>query len=408
MARIKVFGVVGLVGLLGALAGCAGSKSGTSAPAPAPAPQPGPNTPGPTPADDRYELDPAKHVVPATPASGRLAGKPFTPDRVELEGDQLIFRQGKDFFPDLSVEIFLGEKTKPSEGVKLMVRPAQKWSDNVPSLHVSALTGKGVPDTKFVSEGYALTLELGKADKGKSAGKIYLCLPDAEKSFLVGTFTAERKRSISEPPGPEEVPFIQGSVSPPLTKGQEIWVGYVGQPADGGNPIFDGGGGQVFGDDGSGGGIRSFSFRPRMATVRFEKFTPRFDFTNLPPGRYLVYARVKDGPAAWAWTDVAAGAKVTADLKLDAAKTGTVEVKLSADAREARLVPMDLGTPPPSDRFLDHLAFGLHLDAEAKDGVATIKGVPAGKYQVRSGFLRGDVEVTAGKTTTVELKSAKK
>ena len=150
------------------------------------------------------------------------------------------------------------------------------------------------------------------------------------------------------------------------------------------------------------------SFAPLAATLRFEKFVPRFDFTNLPPGRYFVYARVKDGPAAWAWATVAAGDRVTADLALDASKGGTVEVKLPADEREARLVPLDLGTPPPDDAFLDRLAFSLDLKAEAKDGKATIASVPAGKYQVRAGNLRADVEVTAGKTATVELKPAKK
>jgi hypothetical protein len=411
MTRDKLLGLLGLACLLGALAGCGGSK-------PTPAPDSGPAPIGTDPKlpvgtegkgfPDRHELDPAKHVVPEAPATGRLSGKSFTLDRVELEGNRLVFRQGKEFFADLSVEVMLDDKTKPREGFKLVVRPDQKWTDGVPMLHVSTGGGKGnVPDTKFVSDGYSLTLELGKADKGKSAGKVYLCLPDAQKSYLAGTFTAERRRSFSEPPGEEELPYIQGSVSPPLAKGQSVSVGYVGLPTGGKDAISDGAGGQAFGDDGGGGGVRSMSFAPRAASVRFEKFTPRFDFTNLPPGRYLVYARVKDGPSGWAWADVAAGQRVTADLKLDPAAAGTVEVKLPAGERDARLVPADLGTPPPGERFLDQLAFSLDLDAEAKDGVATIIGVPAGKYQVRAGRLRAEVEVAAGKTATVDL-SAKK
>jgi hypothetical protein len=212
---------------------------------------------------------------------------------------------------------------------------------------------------------------------------------------------------MSESPGAEEVPFIQGTVTPPLKKGQSVSVGYVGLPAAGGNPVSDMAGGQVFGDDGSGGGVRSMSFTPRAATVRFEKFAPKFDFTNLPPGKYLVFARVKDGPAAWTWVDVAAGGRVTTDLKLDAIKTGTVEVKVPAGQDRLRLVPSDL-MPPPGDAFIDQLAFSLGLEGEVKDGKVTIKNVPAGKYQARAGTLRGDVEVTPGKTTTLELKPAKK
>ena len=117
--------------------------------------------------------------------------------------------------------------------------------------------------------------------------------------------------------------------------------------------------------------MRSMSFSPRAATLRFEKFAPVFDFTNLPPGRYLVFARVRDGPTTWSWVELPANGRVAADIKLDEAKTGNVEVKMPADERGATLVPTDL-TPPPGDRFLDSLANMLDLDGEAKDGVVKI------------------------------------
>ncbi len=410
MTHSRLLGIVGLVGLLGAFVGC-GSKPTpeTSPPDQRPAaPQPGVTPPGADPTGSAYELDPAKHVFPSSPAAGRLAGKAFTPDRIELEENKLSFRQGKDFFADLSVDVFLHGKEVPPEALKVVVRPSQKWTDDIPSLHIGAKKEKdGLPVPTFVNEGYALTLELGKVEKGKRAGKVYLCLPGAEKSYLAGTFMAERKRSLSDAPGDEDVPFIQGTVSPPLKKGQSVTVGYVGIPTDG-KVISDGAGGSAFGDDGSGGGVRSMSFAPRAATVRFEKFHALFDFTNLPPGRYLVHARVKDGPSAWGWTTVAAGGKVTADLKLDEKNVGTVEVKLPPGESDVRLIPTDLGTPPPDERFLSQLAFSLDLRGEAKDGKATIAHVPAGKYQVRAGNLRADVEVSAGKTAAVELKPAKK
>jgi hypothetical protein len=399
----RVLGVVGLAWLVAALVGCGGSNSART-PEPAPSPQPGSDPrPAPAPAGDLYELDPAKHTIPAAPATGRLQGKPFTPDRVELEGDRLTLRSGKEFFADQEIAIMLGDKAKPADGLKLVVKPAQKWTDGIPTLHVSARSGQGLPDTKFVNEDYALTLELGKADKGKATGKIYLCLPDSGRSYLAGTFVAQRKRGPSEPPGEDEVPFIRGSVSPPAKKDQMVNVGYVGRTVEG-KVISDGAGTKTFGD--GSGFVRSGSFAPRTAGFRLDKFTPHFDFTNLPPGRYLVFARYDSGAAAWAWADVAAGAKQTADLKLDESKLGTVVVKVPAGAGDARLVPTDLGTPPPDDRFLDQLAFSLDLKAEAKDGAATAS-VPAGKYQVRAGNLRADVEVTAGKTATVELKPAK-
>jgi hypothetical protein len=437
MPFVRSIAVAGLLVILVALVGCGESKptpSRSNQPSPAPSPNPVPSpgggkkaeqastssdpapSPEPKPAKKSpvssvdtklHELDPARHVVPATAASGHLKGMSFTPDRIELEGKRLLFRQGKEFFADASVEIMLDAKVKPSDGVKFVVKPSQRWTENIPRLIVSTKKDKEFADMKFVNEGYAMTLELAKQEKGKSAGKIYMCLPDAEKSYVAGTFTAERKRGMSEPPGDYEVPFIQGKVSPPVKKGQSVSVGYVGLPADGKSPVADGAGGQAVGDEGGFGGMRSLSFEPRAATLQFEKFTPVFDFTNLPPGRYLVFARVKDGPTTWTWVDLAAGGRASADIKLDAVKMGSVEVKVPADERDAQLVPTDL-TPPPGDRFLDSLANMLDLDGEAKDGVVKIAGVPAGKYQVRAGSLRADVEVVAGKSATVELKPAKK
>ena len=160
--------------------------------------KPGPNQPGPGAAPAQAtvaELARTRSRQARRSRQPRRAaswtGKAFAPDRVELEGNRLILRQGKEFFADLSVEIILDGKTKPAEGTEarrqteLRSGPTAFRRCTFPST-----SGKGLPDTKFVNEGYALTLELGKADKGKSPGKIYLCLPDAEKSYLAGTFTA--------------------------------------------------------------------------------------------------------------------------------------------------------------------------------------------------------------------------
>src|SRR4051812_45744115 len=115
MMIARVLAGAGLASLLGALTGCGGVKS--AAPAPEPNPKHGP-TPLPAAAAGPHEFNPAKHVVPTAAATGRLKGKAFTPDRVELEGEQLRFRegQGKELFPDLSVEIMLGSKANAADG----------------------------------------------------------------------------------------------------------------------------------------------------------------------------------------------------------------------------------------------------------------------------------------------------
>ena len=414
----------------------AGCGSGSSSAPVAVAPPPGPPTsradvppvkPTPpaesAPVVDRFEMDPAKHVIPDAPATGRLRGQPFTPDRVELQGNQLTLRQGKDFFADLQITMFLDDKrAKSGDGFKLTVSPSQKWTDGIPSLHVSAREGKGLPDTKFVNDDYAMTLELGKAEKGKMPGKIYLSLPDSQRSYLAGTFVAERKRALHEPPGPEEVPFVQGKVEPAVRKGQQVWVGYVGLPAAGGSPISDGAGTEPFGDDGSSGAARSESSAPRRAGIRFEKFVPHFDFTNLPPGKFLIYARLGDrpgkGPCAWQQVDVAPDSRLTANLTLtpDPARLGAVAVTAPAGLdlkAPVRLVPAEAATSDLGPAFAGQVGSALGYEAKPRAGGTTkIADVPAGKYLVQAPG-NPDVppvttDVAPGQTTTVELKPAKK
>jgi hypothetical protein len=38
-------------------------------------------------------------------------------------------------------------------------------------------------------------------------------LPDAEKSYLAGTFVAEVVRGMTDPPRPEDAPYIAGTVA---------------------------------------------------------------------------------------------------------------------------------------------------------------------------------------------------
>src|SRR5438067_2735800 len=109
MNRIAVSVVV----LLG-LAGCGGSNS---APAPAAGGADVPPATSPPPATDPYEMDPAKHVIPNQPVAGRLGGKPFAPDRVELTGGTLSFTQGTEAAAR-EVELFFVENP-----AKLVVRP---------------------------------------------------------------------------------------------------------------------------------------------------------------------------------------------------------------------------------------------------------------------------------------------
>jgi hypothetical protein len=53
--------------------------------------------------------------------------------------------------------------------------------------------GAKVPGVQPYTKGFALKLEFGALADGKLPGKIYLCLPDPEQSFVAGTFAIGSK-----------------------------------------------------------------------------------------------------------------------------------------------------------------------------------------------------------------------
>lgn len=413
MSRIAV---LVLVGVLTAAAGCGGGSSSAvttqdTQPKSAPAGTTGSVGPGlPTAPADPYLMDPSQHQLPPGPVAGRLEGRAFTPDRVEFTDQSVVFRQGKDFFPDLEIKVALrAENAKPLLPAKVTVNPAQKWTDaNLPTIATAVRSGTELPRNVMMTDGYALTLELGPRDKGKVRGKIYLCLPDATKSYLTGTFEAEWVRDFTSPPDAEDVPFIQGKVKHSAPKDTMLTVGYAGLTSAG-DAITDSAGLQV----GSEGAVQSSTFKPRLATTREDKSGFLYDFTKLPPGQFVVFVRQKDGPITWQKIEVKADGQHTLDLTLEAANSGTVEVKVPADFKGGlRLAPHDFGFPDPNDLVSTNLGFALDLQAEPKEGKATFRNVPPGKYAIfpASGTIArlGTVEVAMGKTSIVELTPVKK
>ena len=76
------------------------STTGGGAP-PNPAASGAPGTPAqPVAAAGPWTMDVGQLNPPSIPVAGKVAGQEFKPDKIELQGDDLIFRQGKEFFAD--------------------------------------------------------------------------------------------------------------------------------------------------------------------------------------------------------------------------------------------------------------------------------------------------------------------
>ncbi len=411
--RMLPLGRVLAAGLLAALLVGCGSK-----PTPTPEPQP-PNAPAggeatPTapevkpepPPQPVHELDADKHKVPAAPVSGRLGGSVFTPS-VAVEGDHLVFQETKPGSPvaDRSVRLKLGNGPQGIQNRKLVVRSDGPAGPDLPEVMLQ--TPKR-PEILLFGSGYALTLELGTRTGGKLPGRVYLSLPDEDKSFFAGTFEADFPRQPTEPPGPDDVPFVNGTVTvrnaPPAAV---LIVGYASTPT----PTS-----VAFGSAEIGLGepvvpprwVQSVYDKPRVTNLvggDGKDVPSRYEHSRLTPGRYLIFATLKNGPAAWKWLDVPENGTVRADLTIDAAQTGGLEIGVPLEAvGKVQLAPADEpGRPATDPNLFIAICWQLGLEQPIVARKALYKNLTPGRYEVRTAGRSAVVEVVAGKTVEFDF-----
>ncbi|MFC1699834.1 hypothetical protein ACFL1I_07785 [Candidatus Omnitrophota bacterium] len=133
-------------------------------------------------------------AIPTTNAQGIIHGRAFTCEQATLDqGSILHLRQGQDFFADLELMIFLF--LKKDETIENRTFDITKTTGfDSPHIHMKwKPEDQTTPETAIFMEDYAMRLEFGGQTDGKLPGKIYICLPDEEKSAVAGEFLAEVK-----------------------------------------------------------------------------------------------------------------------------------------------------------------------------------------------------------------------
>jgi hypothetical protein len=380
--------------------GCGGQPT-TPAPGTEPAKEPKASEIG-------WNSDVKKLVVPDKPAYGKLHSQTFIPDKVKFENGTLTFRSGKDLLADqeVSIMLFLQGDEKPG-GMTFEIGTASGFGSPHLHLHYKEAS-QDFPKTEMFMDKYAMKLEFGKEADDKLPGKIYLCAPDAAKSFLAGTFTAEVAADPNGPPRPSDAPYITGHIA---IKGKDkekfrLSAGYVGQTATGEAQSNGAGTEVVLGS--VGGWVSSTTFQPRVTTFGYDPKTGcMYKHIKITPGVYLVYAQAAPAFVDWKWVELKESAQMTVDFSIDLAEAGTVEVQLPEKSVEKRIsiVPLDGdGKLPNFKDSWDHVAASLELSFEAKKGKTPIEGLRAGSYRVIAGKLSADVQVKAGTTVAVELR----
>ena len=129
-------------------------------------------------------------------AMGRVHGKNFVCQQAYLQNGVLALRQGRGFQPDVVVNLYFADASPEalsarqfhvaSNSLAANPRVVLRWKD------------RDAQVAQAFTNGYAMKLHFGAVVENKLAGKIYLCLPDPSRSFVVGNFDAEI-RNLSAP-----------------------------------------------------------------------------------------------------------------------------------------------------------------------------------------------------------------
>jgi hypothetical protein len=355
-----------------------------------------------------HELDPARHTIPTGPVSGTVAGEDFTAEAI-IDGDYLMFRAATPGHSSSERKVWL-ELRGPGQTVenrKLIVRPETVPGPEVPRIFIEAPT---LPRPEFYSHGYAMTLELGQRKGNKLPGRIYLCFPDEKSTVLAGTFEANYPRLPTDPPGIDDVPFINGSVTlRNVDPRHTLRVGYLGVV---GAELFVLGSGDLEMDPTAppNRSIQVMYDKPRVTSLIAgdgHSIPHRYEHSRLTPGRYLVFAMVPDGgPMAWKWVTIKSTTTTTVDFTLDPLQTGGLEVGAPLEALgKVHLVPLDeqptAGLLNPTISYA--IALHLRLEQDIVARKALFKNLAPGKYEVRAGGQIRYVEVVAGKTVELDF-----
>ena len=164
---------------------------------PAPTPIPAPPV-----SDTNWTLNLADVVIPNTPAAGRIHGQDFKVERASFQSGTLNLRVGTSGPVEFGVLITFGNAQPEAMSRKTIdistdaekAAPVQlRWKDDA-----------GAQRKQF-NTGYALRLEIGALVNNHLPGKIYLCTPDPEKSYLMGTFNASVSKPKPKTPAPAPV-----------------------------------------------------------------------------------------------------------------------------------------------------------------------------------------------------------
>ena len=134
---------------------------------------------------------------PDAPVAGRIHAQDFIVERAYFQNGILTLREGAhgpmEFgctinFGGAQAEALAGQTINVTTNADTAARVTLRWKND-----------EGSGKDNFDS-GYAMHLEFGALANNHLPGTIYLCLPDGEKSYLMGTFNADARKPKPKAP----------------------------------------------------------------------------------------------------------------------------------------------------------------------------------------------------------------
>jgi hypothetical protein len=145
-----------------------------------------------------WTLDLTNAVFPDRTAEGEIHGKDFTcRQAVLLQNGVLALRSERGWQAMISANVFVSTNGFSWNAARILSGQSFEVGTNYAGFAPSVTLSWREGDMRVIetfTNNFALKLEFGILSSDQLPGKIYLCLPDAMKSYVAGSFTAEVPR----------------------------------------------------------------------------------------------------------------------------------------------------------------------------------------------------------------------
>ncbi len=348
----------------------------------------------------------AKVNIPDQPVSGKVRGKPFTPENIKYDGHgEVKFWTGDDFFPEKKVSIHTGILFgEPIAGKSFDIYPDDE-KDSFRYIIIET-EEKGSKDFK---DGYRLWLDFSEAVEYIITGRIYLEVP-GEETKLAGLFQLEEPdKNPARNPGKRHLPYMYGQIGFSSLKGKTLSAAYAAAGNDG--KVYGNFAGITIPEQGcSGSYVTSSTYAPRNTTVWCDKEGDvHYRHVRLVPGVYLFGIKWEGNIVAHRWVRVDEKSTLSWNPVIDLSRCGSLLVEIS-DLKESdwvSLLPLDEsgGLPGEIDakKFWE-MSFKIQDRPETSSDSVLFHYLPQGQYMIYYKEQLKKAKVVSGEQAKVEIR----